>query len=309
MPGVELDDLYGLPLDRFVPERASLVRQLRSAGEREQAAVVAALRKPSVAAWAVNQLVRTQRREVEALYAAGDALREVQAGVLGGSADARELRSAAEQERAAVDVLVALAQGLLSSGGQELTATTVERVAETLHAAALDDEARQEVSDGRLVRELRHVGLGGGLGGAVTAPPARPPSGRSGKAATPAKGAKGAQGAKPAKSGKVQRDEGKRARQAPAGAAAERQAQRERTAADAAERREREEARKQARAMERDAAREVDRAERALRAAQQRHERAAEALSQAEAAVQDAEAGLTAATAAHRQAKQRLDAA
>jgi hypothetical protein len=280
MPNVELDDLYGLPLDRFVPERASLVRQLRSAGEREQAAVVAALRKPSVAAWAVNQLVRTQRREVEALYAAGDALREVQAGVLGGSADARELRSAAEQERAAVDVLVALAQGLLSSGGQELTATTVERVAETLHAAALDDEARQEVSDGRLVRELRHVGLGGGLGGAVSAPPSRPASGRSGKAATPAKGAKPA---KPAKSGKAPRG--------------------------GDEKREREEARKQARALERDAAREVDRAERALRAAQHRQERAAEALSQAEAAVQDAEVGLTAATAAHRQAKQRLDAA
>src|SRR6185312_2489053 len=160
----------------------SLVRELRSAGEREQAAAVAALRKPSVAAWAVNQLIRTQRREVDALFAAGDALREVQAGVLSGSADARELRSAAESERAAVDALVALARGLLSSGGQELTATTVERVAETLHAAALDDEARREVSDGRLVRELRHVGLGAGLGGAVA-----PASSRSAKPATPTK--------------------------------------------------------------------------------------------------------------------------
>ena len=272
MPSVDVDDLYGLPLDRFVPERASLVRELRSGGEREQAAVVSALRKPSVAAWAVNQLTRTQRREIEALYAAGDALREVQAGVLSGSADARELRSAAESERAAVDALVALARGLLSSGGQELTATTIERVADTLHAAALDDEARREVSDGRLVRELRHVGLGGGLGGAVAAPPSRPASGR------PDTGAK---------------------RPKPA---------RERKAAEAAELREREEARKQARALERDAAREVDRAERAARAARERQERAAEALSQAEAAVQDAEAGVEAALAAHRQAKQRLDA-
>jgi hypothetical protein len=281
MPGVELDDLYGLPLDRFVPERASLVRQLRSAGEREQAAVVAAVRKPSVAAWAVNQLSRTQRREVEALYAAGDALREVQAGVLAGSADARELRSAAERERAAVDALVALARGLLSSDGQELTATTVERVAETLHAAALDDEARREVSDGRLVRELRHVGLGGGLGSAVGAPPPRPASRRA-------------------------------ARPADAGADAKRETATERKAAEAAEaateRREREKARKQARAMERDAAREVSRAERALDAARQRQQRAVEALTQAEADVQDAEAGVEAAAAAHRQAKQRLDA-
>ena len=281
MPSVDVDDLYGLPLDRFVPERASLVRELRSGGEREQAAVVAALRKPSVAAWAVNQLIRTQRREVDALYAAGDALREVQAGVLSGSADARELRSAAESERAAVDALVALARGLLSSGGQELTATTVERVADTLHAAALDDEARREVSDGRLVRELRHVGLGGGLGGAVAAPPSRPASGR------PDTGAK---------------------RPKPTRERKEAETARERKEAEAAELRAREEARKQARALERDAAREVDRAERAVRAARERRERAAEALSQAEAAVQDAEAGVDAALAAHRQAKQRLDA-
>jgi hypothetical protein len=295
MPSVELDDLYGLPLDRFIPERAALVRELRSGGDREQAAVVAALRKPSVAAWAVNQLVRTQRREVDALYAAGDALRDVQAGVLEGSADARDLRSAAEQEREAVDALVAMARGLLTSAGQELTAATLERVTETLHAAALDDEARREVSDGRLVRELRHVGLGAGLGGAVA-----PGSGRSAKPAAPTK-------PKPSTARKRAGRDGA-GRSAKADAEAERQALRERKAAEAAERREREEARKHARAVERDAAREVDRAERALRTAQERETRATEALRQAQAAVQDAEAGVEAARAAHRQAKQQLDA-
>jgi hypothetical protein len=288
MMGVDLDDLYGLPLERFVPERASLVRELRSGGEREQAAVVAALRKPSVAAWAVNQLIRTHRRELDALFAAGDALRDVQAGVLGGSADARDLRSAAEQERAAVDALVQIGQGLLSSGGHELSATTIERVAETLHAAALDDDARRQVGEGRLVRELRHVGLGAGLGGAVATPPA-PPATDTG--AKPARGSRGA-------------------RKAGGRAEAEREAVKERKA-EAAERRERErereEARKRARAVERDAAREVERAERARRTAREREARAAEALSQAQATVHDAEAGVEAAVAAHRQAKQRLD--
>jgi hypothetical protein len=174
MTSVDLDDLYGLALDRFIPERASLVRALRADGDREQAAAVAALRKPSVAAWAVNQLIRTQRPEVQELLAAGDALREVQTGVLGGSADARDLREAAARERDAVDALVAAGRGLLSSGGHELSAATVERVAETLHAAALDDEARAQVSEGRLVRELRHAGLGAELGGAVAAPAKRP---------------------------------------------------------------------------------------------------------------------------------------
>lgn len=287
MVGVDLDDLYGLPLDRFIPERASLVRELRSDGEREQAAAVAGVRKPSVAAWAVNQLTRTQRREVDALFAAGDALREVQAGVLGGSADAQDLRAAAERERAAVDTLVTIARGLLSSGGLELSAATLERVAETLHAAALDDEVRGQVSEGRLVRELRHVGLGGGLGGATAAPAARPGAGRSAKPARDAGTGGTRKGARDPQ--------------------AERQAAKERKAAEAADRREREELRKHARALERDAAREVDRAERALRAAQERQARAAEALTQAEAGVQDAEAGLDAALAAHRQAQKGLD--
>jgi hypothetical protein len=279
MASVDAGDLYGLALDRFIPERASLVRALRSEGEREQAAAVGALRKPSVAAWAVNQLIRTQPRESEELFAAGDALREVQDGVLAGSANARDLRSAAARERDAVDALVATARGLLSSGGHELSAATVERVADTLHAAALDDEARTQVSKGRLVRELRHVGLGAGLGAAVAVPPARARDAGSEPTASPKREA------------------------APKPDAAAR----ERRAAEAAARREREEARKQARALERDAARELDRAQRALRTAQEREARAGEALRQAEAAVRDAEAGVDAADAAHRQAQEQLD--
>jgi hypothetical protein len=306
MVSVDLGDLYGLALDRFIPERTSLVRELRSGGEREQAAVVAALRKPSVAAWAVNQLIRTQRREVDELFAAGDALREAQAGVLGGRADARDLRSAAEQERVAVDALVEIARGLLSSGGLELSPATLERVAETLHAAALDDEAREQVSEGRLVRELRHVGLGAGLGGAAAAPPSRPARSRPARPARPgpAKSRRpGASDAETERDAEVERD-AKTGRRA---AKTERRAAKERKAAEAAERREREDARKQARALERDAAREVERAERALHTAQERRARAAEALREADTAVQDAEAGVEAATAAHRQAKQQLD--
>jgi hypothetical protein len=273
MVSVELDDLYGVPLDRFVPERATLVRALRSAGEREQAAAVAALRKPSVAAWAVNQLVRTRRAEVDGLLRAGDALREAQAGVLSGGADARDLRSAADQERRAVSDLVDTARGLLSSSGQELSATTLERVADTLHAAALDDDAREQVSDGRLVRELRHVGLGDAFAAAPAQ--ARPAGPAKGEAATQRRAGKG-------------------------------ETAKQRRSAEAAQR-EREAARKQARAAERDAAREVDRAERALRVAKDRRDRAAEALRQADDAAAEAQAGREAAIAAHRQAQQQLD--
>ena len=288
MVGVDLDDLYGLPLDRFIPERASLVRELRSGGEREQAAAVAALRKPSVAAWAVNQLTRTRRREVDALFAAGDALRDVQAGVLGGSADARELRSAADRERAAVEALVQIARGLLSSGGHELSAATVERVSETLHAAALDDDARGQVGEGRLVRELRHVGLGAGLGAAVAPPPGRPATDRPAKPAKPAKRRRRARprpvrtqrrSARPSSSARPRPRSGASARRPVSGRARSSATPPGRSTGPGA----------------RCAARRSARRAPPRRCARRRR------------AVQDAEAGVEAAAAAHRQAKQRLD--
>ncbi len=157
---MDVDDLYGLPFDEFVPERNALARELRKAGKRDEAAEVAALRKPSVAAWAVDQLVRTQRKAVSELFDAGDALRAAQDDVLAGRGDGQSLRAAVERERTAVDSLAAMARGLLSPDGHELSPAIIERVADTLHAAALDDEAREQVREGRLERELRHVGLG-----------------------------------------------------------------------------------------------------------------------------------------------------
>jgi hypothetical protein len=162
-------DLYGLPLDRFTDERNALAKQRRRDGDRERAAEVAKLKKPSLAAWAVNQLVRTQRREVDALFEAGDALQKAQADVLSARGDPGSLRRAAEAERAALDRLTAKAHGLLSSEGHELTPAKLEQVSDTLHAAAIDQDAREAVRDGCLVRELRHVGLG-----ALGAPAATP---------------------------------------------------------------------------------------------------------------------------------------
>jgi hypothetical protein len=177
---MEPRDLYGLPLERFVPERSALAKALRQEGRREQAAEVSALRKPSVAAWAVNQLVRTQGRAIDALYEAGDRLQQAQAGLIAGRADAQALRESMVRERAAVNELVEKARGLLSSQGHELSPTTLERVSETLHAAALDEDARAEVRDGCLHKELRHVGLGSG---GAPPPASKPTRGRESKPA------------------------------------------------------------------------------------------------------------------------------
>jgi hypothetical protein len=160
MSTVDQHDLYGLPFDRFTPERTALAKELRGAGDRDQADAVSKLRKPSLAAWAVNQLVRTQSHAVAELWTAGDAVQRAQSDLLSGRSESEDLREALRRERQAVRDLVERARGLLNSEGHELSPATLERVSETLDAAALDQEARAAVSDGCLNRELRHVGLG-----------------------------------------------------------------------------------------------------------------------------------------------------
>lgn len=172
---MQVSDLYGLALERFVPERAALAKSLRAQGEREEAARVAKLAKPSVAAWAVNQLVRTRRPEMAKLLEAGDALRKAQSGVMAGRESAAALRQAGDAERSAVAELVEIARGLLDSAGHGLTEATLTRVGETLEAAALSSAAREQVQGGCLVRELRHVGLGDDELAAVPAPVSAPP--------------------------------------------------------------------------------------------------------------------------------------
>jgi len=249
---VDVDDLYGLPLDRFTPERNALAKELRQGGRRDEATEVAALRKPSVAAWAVNQLVRTQKQAIGELFAAGDDLRDAQDAVLSGRGDGTSLRAAVERERLSVETLTGAARGLLTSEGHELSPTIVERVTETLHAAALDGDARRQVTDGRLERELRHIGLGVAAGTPAPAPVQRTPA-------------------------------PKRTAEARKQPDADRGLERE------ARRRVEREARRR---VEREARRRVERAERGAELALERHGRAAEALEAAEAELAGAQAEL-----------------
>ncbi|MGI8712250.1 MAG: hypothetical protein ACR2NR_03525 [Solirubrobacteraceae bacterium] len=160
--------LYGLAADRFVPERNALARELRSAGRPAEAEAVAALRKPSLAAQVVNRLARSERRAFTQLFKAGDALIRAQSDLLAGRADGRALTQAVQRERTLVDALVSTA-----SEHAELTSSVRDRVSETLHAAALDESAREPVAAGRLERELRHVGLGAVGADIAASPPAK----------------------------------------------------------------------------------------------------------------------------------------
>jgi hypothetical protein len=161
--------LYGLPLEDFTRERDAAARELRTAKERDAAAVVAKLPKPTQAAWAANALAREHRDLVDDLLAACDDLREAQeAAVAGHGAEA--LREATATERAAVDALMSVAKDL-EPGGRKPTAATLEKLRTTLEAVATDDEVRAALDRGRVVEDAEGGGAWGLLAGADVAPP------------------------------------------------------------------------------------------------------------------------------------------
>jgi hypothetical protein len=162
--------LYGLPLEEFTRERDAAARELRRAKERDAAAAVAKLKKPTQAAWAANHLARERRDLVDELLAAGDDLRDAQNAALAGEgADA--LRDAGAAERAAVEALVTAAKEL-RPGGRAPTDATLERLRNTLHAAAGDEEVRAALEAGRLVEDAEAAGAWGVLEMASAAPAA-----------------------------------------------------------------------------------------------------------------------------------------
>jgi hypothetical protein len=167
-----IDRLYGVDLAEFVPERARLAKELRAEGRRDDAEQVAKLRKPTVAAWAVNQLTRHQRRDVDLLLDAGHRLREAQAGVLRGT-DRAEFDRARATEREALQRLTQSADQLL--GGT--TAATLQQIGDTLRAAAVSEDGREQLARGQFVAPLEPEGFGvlGGLAPATPAPRKREP--------------------------------------------------------------------------------------------------------------------------------------
>jgi hypothetical protein len=153
----ELDALYQLPLEDFTRARNDLSSRLKKAHQADVAAEVRSLKKPSAVAWAANSLVWSDPQLVGELLAAGERLRDVQQDALRGKAGADDVAEASGAERDAVRALLAVARSRL---GERATATLLDRLGQTLRAAAVDDEARMLLERGRLTDELNAVGFG-----------------------------------------------------------------------------------------------------------------------------------------------------
>lgn len=150
----EADRLYALGLPEFTAARDARVKELRAV-DRDLAAQVRTLRKPSLAAWVVNLLARRESEQVAQVLAVGAALREAQAAL-----DGEELRELTRQRRQLVAAVTTRARGLAAAEGVRVTPAVAEQVEATLTAAILDPGAADAVRSGLLTSALAATGVG-----------------------------------------------------------------------------------------------------------------------------------------------------
>jgi hypothetical protein len=150
----ETDQLFALPLDEFTAARNELARRLKQEGDAEAAEQVKGLAKPSVPAWAVNQLARREPELVRSLLNVGARLRSAQERSLQGERAADELRAAQAEEREVVRKLTQRAGELLREADRPAAGATLDRVSSTLRAAALGEPGRTLLREGRLTGEV-----------------------------------------------------------------------------------------------------------------------------------------------------------
>jgi hypothetical protein len=158
----QIDQLYQLPLGEFTAARNSLAKSL-TAADKDQAARVQALAKPTVVPWTANQLFWRERAVYERLMKAGAALRDAQLAALGGQPAAGQERKsksvgpvkpAAASHRQALAEAVRQATRLATASGVHADADELSRTLESLSLSSPPPE-----HPGRLTEAVRPAGF------------------------------------------------------------------------------------------------------------------------------------------------------
>lgn len=163
-----IDELYSVDPDEFTERRSALAAQARTT-DKTVARDIAALRKPTRSAYALNRLVRSDPEVAARLAELGDDLRSAQE-----SLDGARMRELSTLRRGMVEELAD--QAFQATGQPASAAGLREEVVSTLNAAVADDSVVAQLGSGTLLRPARWDGFG------FASPPelsvVRPPSPR-----------------------------------------------------------------------------------------------------------------------------------
>ena len=171
-----VDELYGLAPGQFTARRDELSAEAKKAGDRDLAAAVKTLRRPSAAAFAVNLMARTRAERIDALIQLGGQMKAAQDALSG-----EELRALGRQRSLLIHAVTQEVRGVAHEAGHPVSDAVAREIETTLEAAFADPWAGQAVRQGRLVRALERSGLGsvdleGAVAGTLAASPPAPRS-------------------------------------------------------------------------------------------------------------------------------------
>jgi hypothetical protein len=153
----DIDALFKLPLAEFTGARNELAARLKKSGRRDEAARVKALAKPSISAWAVNQLYWNHREEFDRLIASGERFHKAQTSRSAGKV--ADMREALDARREALTHLADLATSLLQAADHTPSVETIRRITTTLEGLSAYASRSDGPRPGRLTNDVDPPGF------------------------------------------------------------------------------------------------------------------------------------------------------
>ncbi|MCS5715778.1 hypothetical protein NVV95_14600 [Herbiconiux sp. CPCC 205716] len=146
--------LYGEAPSGFIAARNARAAEAKAGGDAELATRIRSLAKPSVAAWAVNTLVRHRASDVEPLLDLGERMRDAQT-----SGDRDAVRQLGRERQQLLATAASAARALGDELGVAVSEAAAVEVQQTLQAAVVDRAAAAAVRSGLLVRTFSSTGV------------------------------------------------------------------------------------------------------------------------------------------------------
>jgi hypothetical protein len=147
--------LYTVAPSAFLSTRTALARAAKASGDAAAAKEIGALRKPTVAAWAINHLLRRRPELAARLLDVGGRLRSAQTRL-----DAATLRDLRTTRDALLTELAGAAAEEAAGAGQPLSTAVLTEIRDSVVAALASAEATEAVLSGTLTRALSYSGFG-----------------------------------------------------------------------------------------------------------------------------------------------------
>ncbi|MCT2585204.1 hypothetical protein [Actinophytocola gossypii] len=135
-------ELYAGSREDFTPRRKELAKAARAQGDRDLAAAIDKLGKPTTSAWLANQLAHDPSADLDQVAELGDALREAHANLAGA-----DLKALSQKRTKLVATLVARAAEV---HGSPLTESVTRELEEIFTTAVADPDVARVLLAGRL---------------------------------------------------------------------------------------------------------------------------------------------------------------